>query len=314
LNDWVNETNGVGDDIDWRLSVGSTPTNLSGPIGDYTNNGFGRYLYLEASGECSFQTAELISPCIDLTASPSAELQFYYHMYGSDMGELHVDVFDGDAWYLDVMTPISGNQGQEWEEQLVPLDAFAGKIVNVRFRGITGPSFNSDLAIDGVSIYQPPVANFDYAYDSPNNLTINFTDLSLYADDMSFDLGDGNVFSTVPASHTYASLSSYTVTQTVSNDYGEDTYSVEINALSVEELDGMGVRIYPNPAVDQVMIELTEAGSLEAWRIYGMNGELILEGTILSTSERIDVSMLSKGVYMMELQGAELMQVRLVVQ
>jgi hypothetical protein len=314
LNDWVNETNGVGDDIDWRLSVGSTPTNLSGPNGDYTNNGFGRYLYLEASGECSFQTAELISPCIDLTASPSAVLQFYYHMYGSDMGELHVDVFDGDAWYLDVMTPISGNQGQEWEEQLVPLDAFAGKIVNVRFRGITGPSFNSDLAIDGVSIYQPPVANFDYAYDSPNNLTINFTDLSLYADDMSFDLGDGNVFSTVPASHTYASLSSYTVTQTVSNDYGEDTYSVEINALSVEELDGMGVQIYPNPAVDQVMIELTETGSLEAWKIYGMNGERILEGTILGTSERIDVSMLSKGVYMMELQGAELMQVRLVVQ
>ncbi len=314
LNDWVNESNGVGDDIDWRLNVGATPTNLSGPTGDYTNNGFGRYLYLEASGECNFQTAELLSPCIDLSESPGAVLRFYFHMYGSDMGELHVDVFDGDAWTLDVMTPLSGNQGNSWQEQEVALDAFAGKVVNIRFRGITGASFNSDLAIDGVMVYHPPVADFDYAYVNPNSLSVNFTDQSLYADDMDFDLGDGTVLNSVPASHTYASMTSYTVTQTVSNAYGEDTYSVEINALSVDEINDAGIQVYPNPAVDRVVIQLTETSSFGSWRIHSVKGEQVLQGGINGNVETIDLSSLSKGVYMLELHGDESVQKRLVVQ
>lgn len=313
LNGWVNEPNGTSDDIDWRLNVGATPTNLSGPSGDFTNNGFGRYLYLEASGDCSFQVAELISPCIDLTASPGSMMSFYYHMYGSDMGELHVDVFDGTSWVNDVMTPLFGNKGDQWRLQEVDLSAFEGKLVNIRFRGITGPSFNSDMAIDGVMIYNPPIAMFEYSLD-PNTLTVDFTDQSLYADDMTFDLGDGTVLNAVPASHTYPAIASYVVEQIVSNDFGTDSYAVEINNLNVADLDVDGILVYPNPASDRIVLKLSSILDYDSWSISSIQGATMSLGLILRDSQTIDLSGFSKGVYLLELSGKSPRTVRVVLQ
>lgn len=313
LNGWVNEPNGTSDDIDWRLNVGATPTNLSGPSGDYTNNGFGRYLYLEASGSCSFQTAELISPCIDLTESPGAIMAFYYHMYGSDMGELHVDVFDGTSWVNDVMTPLFGNKGNQWRLQEVNLSDFEGKLVNIRFRGITGPSFNSDMAIDGVMIYHPPVAMFDYLLD-PATLTVAFTDQSLYADDMTFDLGDGTMLTAVPPTHTYSAITSYVVEQVVSNDFGTDSYAVEINNLNVVDLEEDGIVVYPNPASDRIILKLSSVSDYNSWSISSIQGAEMATGLITKDSETIDLNGLSKGVYLLELTGSKLKSIRIVLQ
>ena len=79
------------------------------------------------------------------------------------MGDLHLDVFHNNVWIEDVMTPISGNQGDQWHEQVVDLSAYDGEIITLRFRGITG-GYASDICIDDFSMdgtYQPSALSLD---------------------------------------------------------------------------------------------------------------------------------------------------------
>ncbi|MEM9985193.1 MAG: PKD domain-containing protein, partial [Bacteroidota bacterium] len=155
------------DDIDWRVNRGETPSVNTGPQFDFTTGtDTGKYIYLEAT-ECFGSEGILISPCIDLAGQDHPYLWFQYHMFGTDMGELHVDVLHEGVWNLDVTNPLIGNQGAVWNRRRVNLLAYAGSSIQVRFRGRTGPDFRSDIALDDISIrnVDPPVAEFALADD-----------------------------------------------------------------------------------------------------------------------------------------------------
>ena len=124
-----------GDDIDWRTHSGSTASNNTGPSFDHsTGTTAGNYLYLEASNGCQFQEAVLTSPCIDLSTAVLPKFKFWYHMYGSAIGELHVDVIAGGQLYPDVVPSISGGQGDQWLPLEIDLSLYNGGLVNVRIR------------------------------------------------------------------------------------------------------------------------------------------------------------------------------------
>lgn len=153
---WTNAASGDLDSVDWRVWRGPTPTNLAtsttGPIMDYKPGiGSGRYIYLEADG-CAGKTAHLLSPCIDLTGVTDAQLRWGYHMMGSGIGELHVDVQADGVWNLDVATALVGAQGSMWKQGLLSLSTFHDKVIQLRFRGITGPTAQSDIALDGIEV------------------------------------------------------------------------------------------------------------------------------------------------------------------
>ncbi|MFK8044308.1 MAG: S8 family serine peptidase [Crocinitomicaceae bacterium] len=152
-NNFINSANGSVDDIDWRTNEGITPSQSTGPSTDYNpGTNTGNYLYLEPSATpiCALKEAHLVTPCIDL--SDGGILTFAYHMYGGDMGELHVDILVNGTWINDIMPMISGNRGTFWRTEDINLNPYAGNIVNIRFRGITGDNFRSDLAIDDIKI------------------------------------------------------------------------------------------------------------------------------------------------------------------
>ncbi len=156
---WRNASNATEDDIDWRVLTGPTPSaaagGQTGPSIDYIPGSLtGHYLYLE-SDSCSSKRAELISPCIDLTGVTNQSLKFAYHLYGSGMGSLHVDVFSSGQWTNDILLAQAGNQGNVWKTATVSLSNYDGKIINLRFRGITGTNGKSDMAIDAVRITTP---------------------------------------------------------------------------------------------------------------------------------------------------------------
>ena len=144
---WTNFTNGVDDDIDWRVDAGGTVSSNTGPSTDYNpGTATGNYLYLEASGGCTSQTAILEGNCIFLDQNYNFELA--YHMYGGDMGSLHFDLYTSGAWILDFATSISGDQGDVWNTISIDMSAYTNQTVKMRIRGITGSGFESDLAID----------------------------------------------------------------------------------------------------------------------------------------------------------------------
>jgi subtilisin family serine protease len=146
-------TNNLNDDIDWTVDSGGTPSSSTGPATDHNpGTSAGKYLYTESSSTCIDSEAVLNGPCFDLSSLDSPELRFWYHMYGAAMGSLTVEISDNNcASWTEVWT-LAGNQGNSWQEAVVDLSAYGGSVIKVRFIGLTGSSFTSDMAIDDIQI------------------------------------------------------------------------------------------------------------------------------------------------------------------
>lgn len=160
-NDWLQGGNAVTDDIDWRTDAAGTQTPGTGPSMDH-NPGVisGKYLYTEASN-CFGQVATLVTPCLDLTNATQPYFTFWFHFYGGTTGELHVDIFADGRWQEDVTSRVFSDWTNKWWERQIDLTAYAGKVVNIRFRGITGPGAESDMAIDDVHLTEGPPVNLE---------------------------------------------------------------------------------------------------------------------------------------------------------
>lgn len=145
LNGWLENVS--NDDIDWRVDRSGTPSANTGPSDDRT--GGENYIYLEGS-ECFGKVAQLKSGCIELIAG--ANLSFYYNMNGSDMGNLAVEIYEPAISSTTTVWSISGNQGNNWRKVDVDLTAYAGKTIQIIFKGTTGSSWETDMAIDDILI------------------------------------------------------------------------------------------------------------------------------------------------------------------
>ena len=94
-NGWQN---GTGDDMEWYVNAGATPSNNTGPANDHTT-GAGNYMFTEASNpNFPLKTAFLLSPCFDISGLTNPYITFWYHMYGLDMGILYIDIDTGGTW------------------------------------------------------------------------------------------------------------------------------------------------------------------------------------------------------------------------
>lgn len=168
---WRQFQNGSGDDVDWRVNQGETPSGDTGPNQDYApGTANGNYVYLEASNGCNGMEAVLISPCLDLGAYGIPSFQFAYNMDGGNMGDLHLDLYNGTDWISDIMPVLSGDQGGGWNTRIVPLAAFGSQNVILRFRGVTGDDYQSDIALDAFSMIDDAIGLSIKAYlEGPYN-------------------------------------------------------------------------------------------------------------------------------------------------
>jgi len=148
FGDWSNAS---GDDFNWSVNSGGTPSNNTGPGG--ANSGT-YYAYVESSApNYSNLTTILESACFDLSGQSNMEMSFWYHMYGStNMGNLQLQVSTngGNSWSAAIWA-LSGNQGNNWQEATVDLSAYSGTI-KLRFVGTTGTTWQGDMAIDDLYI------------------------------------------------------------------------------------------------------------------------------------------------------------------
>ncbi|MCC1485605.1 hypothetical protein, partial [Winogradskyella immobilis] len=216
---WTQDTEDQGN---WTLSNinvsgGGTPSGNTGPTGDFT--GGEEFFYVEASlnrdpGPGS--TVNLISPCIDLTGFENANFSFRYHMFGSDMGDLSVDVStdNGATWQqlnadgnIVTDTPIlSGQQqtgqAQAWSLQNIDLSNYNDQVIQLRFSGTTPPNppgntdpslapFRSDMSIDQINITADAITAFTPVASCISNLTVDL-DNTGNATITASQLDDGN--------------------------------------------------------------------------------------------------------------------------
>ncbi|MCC5945055.1 MAG: choice-of-anchor J domain-containing protein [Bernardetiaceae bacterium] len=161
---WVDEAPGGRR---WASENGGTPSSFStGPLGGSVNQVVtpgNAYLFTEASG-CTNQPHNLRSPEFDFSAIDfDPALAFDYHLRGIAMGNLFLEVStDGPAGPWTVINTLIGlvenadfpNGNSNWKTAEVNLSAYTGEpSVYFRLRGVTGTTFNSDMAIDNFTIF-----------------------------------------------------------------------------------------------------------------------------------------------------------------
>lgn len=146
----------TGNGFNWLVNSGETVSTNTGPTLDKTSNKItGHYIYTEASGSKEGDIAEFVSPCININEK-NAQLEFFYHMFGDNIGELHVDIETRDNYFYDVVPALIGeqqtSQTDDFMSQLVNLSRFYGQTINIHFRAIRGNGWAGDIAIDGINI------------------------------------------------------------------------------------------------------------------------------------------------------------------
>jgi len=134
---------------DWARNAGSTGSTGTGPVSANDGN---YYLYTEASSSCSNTTMRVESPCFDLSGLSSPALTFDYHMYGASMGTLALEISTNNGSTWTSLWTQTGNQGNTWHTANLNLSSYTSGTFTLRFKGVTGNGYRSDMAIDNLSI------------------------------------------------------------------------------------------------------------------------------------------------------------------
>ncbi|XP_013414005.1 MAM and LDL-receptor class A domain-containing protein 1-like [Lingula anatina] len=142
----------TNDDFDWRIGSGKTQTDRTGPSSDHTQGSWrGKYAHIEASyPRKPNEVARLYSP--EFSFSPQQRcLNFFYHMYGKDIGRLnvylHIDGATVQMWSL------TGEQGNAWYRANATLPCGRYEIM---FEGVMGNGYFADIAIDDITVVKGP--------------------------------------------------------------------------------------------------------------------------------------------------------------
>lgn len=184
---------------------------------------------------------------------------------------------------------------------------YAGSIANFpNYR--LGPIDGSPC--DTLGINNVPLARFRYNRDSINNpYLVEFIDLSDYEPtDWSWDFDDNSMSSDTSPVHLFSGQGIYEVCQTVSNQYGSDTFcqALDLGTVSSSIADQeYYLRIFPNPAdeVINVQCQLSSGSKIPLIQLYNSIGRLVYSAAGNHIS--IPCKHFSDGVYILSVAGSE---------
>lgn len=145
-----------GSSFNWLIYKDPTPTPDTGPDQDVSGNG--HYAYIETTGfQCANGSqAVLQSGCfqLDKKNTDTCHLSFYYHMYGSSIGTLRLQVSSDGGLTWQTLWTRQGSQGNQWIKASLSLRQFTnGSTLQFRFVGIKGNGSLGDIGIDQIALH-----------------------------------------------------------------------------------------------------------------------------------------------------------------
>jgi PKD repeat protein len=175
-----------------------------------------------------------------LTVSEDAvyDVSFYYTMKDNQVGSLTVAVLDGPATsHADALTKIIGattvNDQSDPDTYVKETFSFySDQNTEVALYFFNDGSVETRLDDFDITIGSGPapvLANFTYAADTTDYMTIDFMSASVGEDSYAWDFGDGSTSTDMNPSHTYTADGTYTVQLTASNMAGgTDMISMDV--------------------------------------------------------------------------------------
>uniref|UniRef100_K1Q6C7 MAM and LDL-receptor class A domain-containing protein 2 n=1 Tax=Magallana gigas TaxID=29159 RepID=K1Q6C7_MAGGI len=289
----------TNDNFDWTRYSGSSPSSSTGP--SYASDG-SYYLYIETSSNNNNANAVLISKTLntvakcgcllifmpfsfDLVANGGC-LRFDYHMYGTTINTLNVNVSTVEngtqrLWWRH------GNQGNVWSNATVPLPRSSS--LRILIEATAGSSLTGDIAIDnvnasptecsGVSPFQMK-CEFEYTnWENDRSCNLN----QVYGID-NFDWTRRSGYT--PSSNTGPSSASqgyyYMYIETTSKSYGQNAVlmSSELNTTNGGCLR-FDYHMYGSTINTlNVNVSTVASGTQRLWWRYGSKGNNWLHGAV----------------------------------
>jgi PKD repeat protein len=314
-------------DFNWRVNNGGTPSGNTGPLYDHTlGNLSGKYIYTESSFVSRGEEAILYSPCFSVDSTTNVlGLSFWYHMYGSYIDTLYVELNRGDGWHL--ISFLNGsqqlNQNDPWKQLSVDISPYISPQLKFRFRSIRGASFMEDVGIDDVNI-DTLIANKCEIIESNllfDTLAINGLQLkSFYL----YNKGMGMLYVDSIGTNAPFSIISTTNFSVLPNDSVElivqfnpqfnGTYIDTIHLFSSQDLceiaasgvcdntqsivkDDYQYVIYPNPAKDRLYLLLNKEAEVQ---VFDLRGSLVYNANN-SKTYTINTADWNSGIYYVKL-------------
>ncbi|WP_017444017.1 hypothetical protein [Gayadomonas joobiniege] len=138
---------------------GSTPSGHTGP--SFGARGTKSYIYLETSKGSAHTASD--QAVLYLNKFRPKNLSFYYHMFGTDMGTLSVEVYSDGIWYE--IFSVSGQQHtsstEDWKKASFSLQKFVDE-VRIRFVGTAAGGYRGDMALDEIVITEREYQVIDF--------------------------------------------------------------------------------------------------------------------------------------------------------
>ncbi|KAH3724911.1 hypothetical protein DPMN_050738 [Dreissena polymorpha] len=145
--DWIRTPNIT---FNFQRKNGPSDSNKkTGPSADRHNSASGYYVYADASDN-EHKIAKLRSPNF---VSGNYCIEFYYHMFGDDMGSLELLMYTSKTPRKAVFKK-EGNQDNHWRHERGTVDTtkLGSADMHFEFVATIGKGYRSDIAIDFVSI------------------------------------------------------------------------------------------------------------------------------------------------------------------
>ncbi len=123
----------------------------------------------------------LESPVFDFSNLEKPSVSFDYNMHGETMGSLYLLISDIEEDTWDTLFGKSGEQGDRWFKEKIMLPQYQGKSVQFRIVGISGNSYNSEMAVDNFIVDdEDPISADFYTFKRiiQSGDTVDFHDLS----------------------------------------------------------------------------------------------------------------------------------------
>lgn len=136
-----------------------------------------------------------------------------------------------------------------------------------------------------------------------------------------WDWGDGNTSTGAFPSHTYDTAGYYSICLTVSDNSGCSSYycwsspliksgnsMITVDVVSpfsvntIEKAENFDISVYPNPAKENVSIEVSEGLKSSELKIFNIQGKLVKYFILNSTQTTINISDLESGFYFIKVQ------------
>jgi hypothetical protein len=294
----------------WSYNGTVTSTQPDTVVGPYMTNGAYEYAAAFTDTACGLQTDTAFIHVAMPFATTSMTTQ---SVCIGDSLELFVDLTGTAPWTL-IVTDGSGNDTIPgittspygiWVYPTAQTTTYKA----IKVLDANGWNYSNDSIV--VTLDSIPTAEYSYAV---SNVTatyaeVDFTDISVNADSVKYDFGDGITSTQANPTHNYTSNGTFNAYQVAYNQCGTDTFwlDVIVSGVSIEDFNtNYQVDVYPNPNngrfTTEIYVDNTEKAALHILTIEGRKVYAEDLGTF-NGRKTIDLDIdLPKGVYFVQIQ------------